>query len=383
MNYKDFKKNNLKFKYPNDILYQILSYNDNNSIENFFIKIDYFYSNEKKENLINIFESLLKRNLTFFPSKSFIKYILNKNLNEFYDLCKFYKRIPPKLSTLYDFTHIFNNIFYIFNFQFDFNYNNDIQNNLYTFNLYLNEFNILENSFNNSLYFSDDYQDDIFKTEDILYFLKNFDFLFIFDNDIYIEEIDLNIINNIYLNNNLLNILNKLYIEKKNKNTFRDYINEYYNQSFENQYFIKNNKIRYFDLSVEFIHKQNDNIYWLHFISNFSKKYQIHLFQNLHFYLYLTIKYFIKNNKNFNHLYLSFVYSYVEHESILNFKLPKINFIKNHYWGDINIIKNNIKKYNELFKFLRLQYLESYVHFSKKQHYYFLLKNFAYFILDE
>ncbi len=172
-------------------------------------------------------------------------------------------------------------------------------------------------------------------------------------------------------------------MKKKNRSIFRDFINQYHNQSFENLFFIKNNKLRYFDLSIEFINNFNNNYYWLEFISKFSKNYKIHIFQNLYFYIYLTIKYFIKNNKNFNHIDLTFAYSYIEHESILHLKLPKINYLNNQYWGNINIIKNDIKKFYELFKFLRLQYLESYIHFSKKQHYYFLLKNLAYFLLDE
>ncbi len=208
-------KKKFEFKYPNDIIFQILSYNDNDSIENFFIKIDYFYELNNKENLISLFEFLLKNNPHFYPSKSFIHNIINKNLYEFYDLCKIYKRIPPKLCNIKEFTHIFNNIFYIFNFQFDFNHNIDIQNNLYTFNLFLNNFNILENSFNNSSYFSNSYDDNIFKIEDIDNFLKNFDLLFIFDNDIYFEEISKNIINNVYFNNKLLDILNNLFNEKK------------------------------------------------------------------------------------------------------------------------------------------------------------------------
>ncbi len=385
---KLYKKNNKKFyfKYSNDILYQILSFSDNLNIENFFIHFENSFKPNEKEELFYLFESLLKYNSFFYPSKEFIENILNKNLYEFYDLCKLYKRIPPSLSNIEEFCDIFNNIFYIFNYQFQFNYENDIQINLYDFDKFLysniNEFQI--NNFNKNFEYIK--KNRIFNISMIKKILKNFELLFILEDDVYLENIDKNIINNIYVDNKILNLLKDLYINKKitQKNVYRDVINNYFSGLHNKQFYIKNKLLRIFDLSIEFSFEHSSNLDWINFISDYSKNNKIHIFQDLYFYLYLTIKHITLQHPYFNYyndLQISYIYTYDNNESIIQYKLPKVDYIKYQYFGDFNIIKNNIKEYKELFKFLRVQYLENYIHFSKKHNYYFLLKNLAYFIL--
>ncbi len=368
------KNKKIQFKYTKDILCEILSYNDLNNIENFFLKTYTFfiYNQENQKYYLDFFEYFLKYFDSFYPSKDFIKKILNTDFYEFYTLCKKYNRIPKSLSSLNNFCDIFNKIFHIYNFEYHFDSNNDIQSNLHLFtqefikNDYLKKENIPK----------------YFQTTDIIDFLKNIDLLFIFDEDIFFINIDDYMIDNIYLQKKLLNNLYKLYInDHRQRNYLRDYINDYFNKIFSSQININNNKFRFFDMSFEFIYKNNENFKWYQFISDFSKNNQINIFQNLYFYIYLTILYFTKEHSEFDNIYVSFIYSYEEHDSVLHYKIPKIKNIENLYWGNLNQIKKDMTKYLDLYKFLRNQYLESYLHFSKKQYYFFFLKNIAYFLL--
>ncbi len=379
-------------RYSNDIIYQCLFYLNNKEFEDFIYKlssnhtlnIDFF---------IDFIENFIKMNIHYYPTREFIDWLFNNSLDDIYFICKKYKRLPISLCTIDEFTEKLNYVFHLYNFEFIESKNSEY---LVDFREFLvNKINPFHNFLNNKDTKASnnlEYNNKIhkyFTISDLYSIIKDLKLLFIFDKDIYINNISDEFIDNIYINKEFLENLNWLFTNNQvidikhyisiniNPSKFNDLINKTnINQTINNNQ-SSNINYRSFDESFEYFYNYFNNKHWIYKIQELSKKYQLKLNQDLNFYLTFVIC--VINNYSFNQLNISYS-NYQSNESIINIKIPFIHDLYKFYWGDINDYSIYMKKYKKLIEYLKDNHFENKIFISKKYHYLRLLSNYVYLL---